>query len=239
MLEAPGETDYPRDDLGRFRWHTGAELRPIARDEPCPVLFRDVGPKALLSFLAGTLERLAGPQTPITYLRTVEYQEPFVDHARTGRLVLLRPLALGPWHSGVPDVFVARATRTAPSGSVAFVPGAFDLRGVARLSAEVKDARELREALGGRELDARVEHERRSLVELVADLDVTEKLAEPLRRALQSAERVEREGARDAMRSIGLTEHDLCAAWHHLPAERRDFVRAGLGELRGRLAPCR
>ena len=39
---------------------------------------------------------------------TAEYVEPYTDYERTGRLVILRPLALGPWHSGVPHIYVSR-----------------------------------------------------------------------------------------------------------------------------------
>src|SRR6476660_5579182 len=97
------------DDLSAFRWHTGATLRPLAPGEPCPGLFRDIGPLALALFLRGKLPRLAGPLSPIVYMRTADYVEPYTDFERTGRLVLLRPLALGPWHSGVPHIYVSRA----------------------------------------------------------------------------------------------------------------------------------
>ena len=78
MLETPrsfratGER-VPTDDLSGFRWNTGATLRPIAPGEPCPVLFRDIGPAALALFLRGTLPRLARPRSPIVYMRTAEY----------------------------------------------------------------------------------------------------------------------------------------------------------------------
>jgi hypothetical protein len=122
MRETPGEYNataparrYPVDNLAGFRWHTGAPLRPLAADEPCPVLFRDLGPLAMARFLRGELRRLAGPLSPIIYLRTEEYVEPYTDYERIGRLLFLRPLALGPWHSGVPTIYVARATpSTAP-----------------------------------------------------------------------------------------------------------------------------
>jgi hypothetical protein len=224
------------EDLSRFRWHTGAALRRLDPDEPCPVLFRDVGPKALVAFLEGKLARFAGPQTPLTYMRTVDYQEPYTDHAATGRLVFLAPHRLDPWESGVPNVFVAAATCSAPPATVAYVPGTIDLSLVAR--AAVRTAAELRDAFGGRDHDARVEHSHRMLVELNGDLDRTERNAEPLRALLQSRERKDREKAREAMLALGLTEEDLCRAWHHLPESRRDFIRAAVSELRGRLVPC-
>src|SRR5262245_4268921 len=98
---------FQGENLARFRYHTGATLRPLAPDEPCRVLFRDVGPLAAADFLRGRLRRLAGPLAPILYTRTADYREPYVDHGRVGRLVFLRPKALNPWDSGVPTVYVA------------------------------------------------------------------------------------------------------------------------------------
>ena len=79
---------YPADDLSGFRWHTGATLRPVQPGEACPVLFRDIGPAALALFLRGRLRRLAGPLSPLVYLRTADYTEPYTDYERTGRLVV-------------------------------------------------------------------------------------------------------------------------------------------------------
>ena len=42
-------------DLSRFRYHTGATLRRVEEEETCPVLFRDIGPAALATFLRGGL----------------------------------------------------------------------------------------------------------------------------------------------------------------------------------------
>src|SRR3954453_3119284 len=97
------------DALSGFRWHTGATLRPVAPGEACPVLFRDIGPAALALFLRGKLPRLAGPLSPIVYMRTADHVEPYTDYEKTGRLVMLRPLAIGPWHSGVPHIYVSKA----------------------------------------------------------------------------------------------------------------------------------
>jgi hypothetical protein len=51
-----------------------------------------------------------------------------------------------------------------------------------------------------------------------------------LRAQLQSSER---ERAREAMERVGLTEEDLCAAWHHLPRERRGEIAEALRRLGG------
>jgi hypothetical protein len=68
------------ENLARFRYHTGATLRRLAPEEPCPRLYRDIGPQAMARFLAGRLERLAGPLAPILYSRTAAYREPYRDH---------------------------------------------------------------------------------------------------------------------------------------------------------------
>src|SRR5438045_77285 len=94
-----GIRPYPADDLSGFRWHTGATLRPLAAEAACPVLFRDIGPAALARFLRGQLRRLAGPLSSLVYMRNADYIEPYIDHEGTGRLVLLRPLTLQPWHA--------------------------------------------------------------------------------------------------------------------------------------------
>src|SRR6516165_1737012 len=94
-------------DLSRFRYHTGATLRRLGNEETCPVLFRDLGPAGMSLFLGGALKRLAGPMAPILYLRTSRYAEPYTDYENVGRLAVLRPKAIGPWFSGVPEVYVA------------------------------------------------------------------------------------------------------------------------------------
>jgi hypothetical protein len=62
------------------------------------------------------------------------------------------------------------------------------------------------------------------LERLAGELAASEVLASPLRRRLQSVDRDEQMRAREAMASVGLMEADLCAAWHHLPRERRGFI---------------
>jgi hypothetical protein len=221
----------PADDLSGFRWNTGATLRPVGPDEPCPVLFRDVGPVALALFLRGKLQRLAGPLSPITYLRTAEYVEPYTDFEGTGRLVVLRPLALGPWHSGVPSVYVSRARPGVDFGTVGFVPGEVPLGEVAARIGDAADTRELREAFGGRVHDEAVAESLHRLDRFAEELARTEALADPLRKRLHSADRACRERAKADMARVGLTEADVCAAWHHLPRDRRAWIEDALTRL--------
>ena len=47
----------------------GAHARPLAADEVCPTLFRDVGPQALHAFLNGKLGKLEGPGSLCIFMR--------------------------------------------------------------------------------------------------------------------------------------------------------------------------
>jgi hypothetical protein len=222
---------YPADDLSGFRWHTGATLRPLRPVEACPVLFRDVGPAALALFLRGRLRRLAGPLSPLVYLRTADYTEPYTDHERTGRLVVLRPLLLYPWHAGTPHVYVAKAVPGVDATTVGFVPGEVPLAEAARLAHTLESVGQLREVLGGRAYEDAAAESLVVLDRLGAELACTEVRAAPLRSRLQSADRAERERARAELARVGLTETDLCAAWHHLPRERRGWIAEALARV--------
>src|SRR4051812_44702343 len=116
------------ENLARFRYHTGATLRPLGEEEPCRVLFRDIGPVAMAGFLRGRLQRLAGPLAPILYTRTADYLEPYVDFEPVGRLVFLQPKKLHPWYSGVPTIFVASIHQCVDSDTIGFIPARLDLR---------------------------------------------------------------------------------------------------------------
>jgi hypothetical protein len=220
--------DPTDDDLSGFRWHTGATLRPLAPGEPCPVLFRDVGPAALALFLRGGLGRLAGPLSPLVYMRTEAYAEPYTDHERTGRLVFLRPSLLRPWHSGVPHVFVARARPGVNAATVGFVPGDVPLAAAVVQARPVSDTGQWREVMGGRAFDEAVAESLLDLDRLGEELACSEALAAPLRHCLQSGDRRVRGRALHEMERVGLTEADLCAAWHHLPRERRGHITEAL-----------
>src|SRR5262249_44195575 len=154
----------------------------------------------------GGLRRLAGPLSPLVYLRTEDYVEPYTDHERTGRLILLRPLRLHPWHAGTPHVFVARARPGVDAATVGFVPGEVPLTVAAARSRDLRDVQEWREMLGGRAYDEAVAESLVCLDRLGEELARTEEAADPLRRALQAADRRLRERARAEMDRVGLTE---------------------------------
>jgi hypothetical protein len=235
MLETPagyGE-GLARDNLSVFRYHTGAPPRALRPEEVCPLLFRDIGPEAMGRFLRGALPRLAGPLSPIIYLRTERWVEPYEDHGQIGRLLFLRPLALGPWRSGVEHIYVAHASRLAPWSTVAFVPPSVPLAEAASRCALMRDRRELREELGGALYDDIRRDTLGRLERLGAELAEAERHGEPLRRALQSGRREE---ARALMARHTISEDDLCAAWHHLPPVRRAWLRGALEEAAGDIA---
>lgn len=217
------------DDLSRFRWHTGARLRPVDEGEQLSVLFRDVGPVALQTFLSQGLERLAGPQTPLLYMRTAAFKEPFVDYAGTGRLVFLRPREVRPWHSGVPHVYVARADRVPAASTLGYVPGDVDFEALTRCAPTTRA--ELREHLGGREYDQRTLHDEAALGRLNAAAERSERRARPLRSALQSQDLDRRRHAARLMDDAGLDDQALCAAWHHLSEATRAHVDAALARM--------
>lgn len=219
------EICQPAVDLRKYRYHTGATLRPIAPDEPCPILFRDIGPEAMAWFLEGRLTRLAGPMSPLTYMRTAGYQEPYTDHGRIGRLVFLNPKDLAPWHSGVETIYVAHASRMTPPETLGFVPPDVPLSDAARLLADVRRVDELQEVFGNRVYREIVADTLTRLHQLNAEHQQTEVFAEPLRRNLQSPRSETREVTREQMQNLGVSESDLCTAWHHLPDERRSELR--------------
>ena len=237
MLETPAQFNstaplpYPADRLGRFRYHTGATLTPLDADEACPVLFRDIGPQAMARFLRGQLRRWAGPLSPIIYLRTCEYEEPYTDYAQIGRLVFLRPLALHPWHSGVSSIYIADARQLGPPEAVGFIPGHVSLAYAQQAVAEVRNTYELREVLGNAEYDATLSASLKQLDQLNAEHELTERLAEPLRIAFQSGDNQQRDRVLNLMQQFELTESDLCTAWHHLPSPRRAFICEALQQL--------
>ena len=218
-------TAQPTPDLREFAWHTGGALRPLGDGEPRPPLFRDLGPQATLLWLEHRLTRLAGPTSPVTYLRTARYREPFVDHGHFGRVAMLPSATAAVWHSGIADVFVAGADTMAEPRTMALVPDDTDLEALARQACVMRDVRELREHLGGAAHDQWQAATAQRLRGFARELAEVEVRLVPLRRAFQSRDVGCRRRARERMAAHGLTEIDLCAAWHHIaPARRAEVV---------------
>jgi len=214
-----------RENLARFRWHTGAEPTPVHEGDSLPVLFRDIGPEAMAMFLRGGLKRLAGPVTPITYLRTADYLEPYTDYARIGRLALLRPMDVQPWHSGVEHIFISAASRMPATESLGFIPGSLTLSQAAAAFTGARTREELREALGGPEYDDLQSESLAQLEDLNRECRESERWGAPCRRIFQKGTRDARQRLSEKLEAFGLGESDLCAAWHHLPIERRNFLK--------------
>lgn len=214
----------------------GSSPRPLADDEPCPTLYRDVGPQALGAFLDGTLTRYGPERTPWLYLRDASLPSFSRCADELGLLVFLQPLAIGPWR-GNPGIWVSEPERTPPRDTVAFLPGGEDVHSVDGRLADVADVAALREALGGAEYDARVEASTRALRVYLEGWELAERVSRPLRAALDGPSTARAVETRALLASAGLTEPDLRAPWYHLTRDRRAEVLerlAGLAPLSAR-----
>lgn len=211
----------PAEDLGRYRWHVGAAVTRL--EGAAPPLLRDLGLHATIALLDGRLRRLSG-RSPVVYLRTAAFTEPYTDHESIGRMLLLRPDLIEPWATGLPHVYVASVRHRPETGLVAFVPGDGAMGAVCERIAGVRSEGELRESLGGTIYDEQRSETLARLREVARDLEETERHAEPLRRALQSGSPREREALARCMERLEVSESDLCSAWHHLPRERRSHL---------------
>ena len=181
-------------------------------------------------FLTNRLVRLAGPLSPITYVRTAEYREPYEDYDRIGRLALLRPLTLKPWHSGINSVYVARGGMMPPPETMGVVPGNVDLASASKILKHVTTVHEMRECFGARLYDDMLAETRVLVQTLLKEMYEVERHAEPLRRCLKSLDRAKVDWVREKMALHSISQADLCCAWNHVPKERRaclaDSVRA-------------
>jgi hypothetical protein len=226
LIEYASQSDlfkkcHPLDDLSRYSFHTGAQTRSIDPDEDCPVLFRDLGITGMHLFLNGRLTRLAGPLTPITYMRTERYEEPYTDYDSIGRIAILQPRGLSPWHSGVPSIYIARSFRLPAPESVAFIPGHLQLEHAARILRGVQNANEAREAMRAFDYDDALIATRGLVRALLKEMKTVEAYAEPLRRRLKAINTQSSDWAKEVMTNFSISEADLCCAWNHISKERR------------------
>lgn len=210
-------------DLRRYRWHVGADVRPLAPKERAPVLFRDVGPAASAAFVRGRLKTLTN-RSPVAYFRDASWREPYVDYEQIGWLVLLRPDVLRPWATGVPGVWVTSAEGVPNHTVLGFVPGPASLLEMSAALADVTTPEHVREVLGGPAHDGAVAESVHRAEVLERELAASEIRVVPIRRALQSGSTAERDKVRAWMADRGVTEADVCSAWHHLPPERRRWL---------------
>jgi hypothetical protein len=166
-------------------------------------------------------------------MRTAEYQEPYEDYDRIGRLVLLRPFTVRPWHSGVRSVYVAHGATMPPPETMGLVPGNVDLASAAKILAHVTTVHEMRECFGSRLYDDLVADTRALVQTLLREMHEVERYAEPLRRYLRSLDGGKVDCAREIMAQHSITQADLCCAWNHLPRERRTRLAESVLSIRG------
>lgn len=215
-------------DLARVRFHTGATPRPIGDGESCPTLFRDLGPLGMQRYLSGKIRRLAGPMAPILYLRTARYAEPYEDAEEIGRLAILQPQGLKPWHAGYDEVFVASAHLAPDPANMVVVPTAWSFGVEAERLTDLPDADAVREVIGWQVHRDLCEDLLASATCLIAAQEASEQRARPMRQILQTGTPRQREQIRASMREHGVSERDLCSAWHHVPAARREALDSWL-----------
>jgi hypothetical protein len=215
-------------DLARVRFHTGASPRPLGDEEPCPPLFRDLGPLGMQRYLSGILRRLAGPMSPILYLRTARYAEPYEDAEEIGRLAILQPSRLTPWHAGYDQVFVAGAHMAPDPAHMVVVPTAWSFGVEAEHLSGLPDADAVREVIGRLVHRDMCEALLARTTSLIAAQEASEQRARPVRQMLQTGTPRQREQIRSSMREHGVSERDLCSAWHHVPTERQEALDSWL-----------
>ncbi len=215
-------------DLARVRFHTGATPRPLGDGEACPPLFRDLGPLGMQRYLSGRLRRLAGPMAPILYLRTASYAEPYEDAEEIGRLVILNPSRLAPWHAGYDGVFVAGAHMAPDPAHMVVVPTDWTFGVEAERLSGLPDANAVREVIGWQIHRDMCETLLVRTTNMIAAQEASEKRAQPVRKMLQTGTSKQREQICSSMREHGVSERDLCSAWHHVPTERRDALNSWL-----------
>lgn len=226
MVTHSSTASATEEHLGRFRFHTGAPITRLSAGELCPPLFRDIGPEAMGLFLRGHLHRLCGPLSPITYLRTADYLEPYIDYGRIGRIMLLRPREVTPWHAGIDEVYVASRGTMIDPDTMVFIPADIPLSVAAEQFAMVTQRRELADAIHPSLYQAMIADTLERLETIERTHRETERLSAPLRKLFQSAQQRDRDDAVRCMEKAGLSESDLCTAWHHLPDERREYITA-------------
>lgn len=234
MSNSTAATSVPAtvgEDLSRYRYHTGAQPRRLEGDETCPPLFRDIGMEPMARFLQGQLTQLCGIHSPITYLRSADYREPYVDHGCIGRVMLLRPEVVNPWHSGIETVYIASRTIKIDLQSMIFIPAEISLHEAADRFLEAVCLDEVIEIVGRSEYQSMQRETLSRLNGLIQTHAQSEKAGASLRRKYQSMQQGDREVAANWMSQLGLTESDLCTAWHHIPTARRDLILAALCEL--------
>ena len=158
--------------------------RPLGEGETCPTLYRDPGPQALGLFHQGALRELAGPGASCVFLRDAAPVPHEVPEHGFGMLVVLEPLAMGPWFSGHAGVYIAERERMPAPGTLGLVPPGESLPELDEKLDDVRELRALREILGGGAYDERVRDAARAVRQYLEDWQVVERHSAPLRAVL-------------------------------------------------------
>jgi hypothetical protein len=170
--------------------------------------------------------------SPILYLRTARYAEPYEDAEEIGRLVILHPSRLAPWHAGYDEVFVADAHMAPDPAHMMVVPMAWSFGVEAERLSGLPNADAVREVIGWqihRDMcDAMLDR----TTSLIAAQEASEQRARPVRQMLQTGTPRQRENIRTSMREHNVSERDLCSAWHHVPVAQREVLNSWL-EIEG------
>jgi hypothetical protein len=209
----------------------GTTARPLAPDEPCPTLFRDVGPQALHLFLNGKLARLGGPDAGCVFLRDATLPGFSGVVRELGVLAFLQPLALGPWFSGQPGIYVAEPSRMPPPATLGFVPRVESIAEIDRKIADAPDTRAMREALGGATYDEAVAAVTHDLSQYLEAWQHVERESRPWRAIVQGHSDALREAALRALHDQGLHERDLSVPLFQLSKTKRAELAQKLAAL--------
>ena len=213
-------------NLRKYRWHVGTTPFPCSDSEPRPLLYRDVGLEGLDLFLRDKLRRLAGPLSPVTYVRTSAYREPYVDEENTARLVVLPSSSLPLWHSGQKDIYLLPADIAISNLQLALAPGDVPRSEIDHRLQDACSTMEAREALGGQIYDEYIHEHREHIHKLLKERSAQESFSSRLRRQFQSGCAEEQARIREWLLRHDLSENDLTAAFHHVPRKKRNILTA-------------
>lgn len=130
----------------------------------------------------------------------------------------------------MPTIFVSSLREEVDRRTIGFVAPHIDLANAECMLRGATDVDALRESFGRMCYDDSVSATLTHLDQVNRECDESEKWAEPLRRKLQSRDRAQGEWAQEWLAARGLSKSDLCSAWHHLPRDRRAWLRENLCE---------
>jgi hypothetical protein len=244
MRETPREFErrtgqpMPATDVRIAGELLGSHARPLAEDEVCPTLYRDVGPHALHAFLQGKLATLEGPDSLCIFMRDATLPGFSTVVREMGMLTVLEPLAMGPWFSGQSGIYVAE--RGLMPRAIGFVPQVESIAEVDAKLEQVSDTETLREALGGVRYDEQVREAKNAVQQYLELWSQVEAQASAWRTLVGGHREALRTAALTALEREGVSENDLSVPLFSLPRARRSELAqklAALAVARAAIAP--